>query len=401
MKDSEDQLEKEVRDLIASSKQLFKSKNYDESIDLLKEVIEISPDNQEAKSLLLEIEIIQQSELKEKVKKNVLYIGILTIVMFFAGFTSAYVVMMSDAFWVKLKLPTEFWISTAVIIASSLTLFGAYKAAEKNNQSRIKLFIALTLFLGVSFTYFQFKGWTKLYEMGNNLTSDTLNPGHYGKDYVIRYKGDEVYFENNEFSINGTPVSEQLENEIVAFGESLYRAGLRNNYSTFEYNPNFIIVHKTSGTHLEFKEGSFYRGENQMGIEYRMDLMAFGHTLYKKVGYFFLQGIYGEDYTLMYNQIPVDYDGKALTINDKPLDANQIKMLEEHQNMTSTFVYLFSIAHWLHLFGGLIYLLVLFFKSIKGKYSDKDYLQIKLAGIYWHFLGILWVYLFLFLQFIH
>lgn len=46
MKDSEDQLEKEVRDLIASSKQLFKSKNYDESIDLLKEVIEISPDNQ-------------------------------------------------------------------------------------------------------------------------------------------------------------------------------------------------------------------------------------------------------------------------------------------------------------------------------------------------------------------
>ena len=73
-------------------------------------------------------------KLKEKVKKNVLFIGILTIIMLFAGFTSAYVVMMKDAFWVKLRLPDAFWISTVIIIISSLTIHLALKAAKKGNQ---------------------------------------------------------------------------------------------------------------------------------------------------------------------------------------------------------------------------------------------------------------------------
>jgi len=33
------------------------------------------------------------------------------------------------------------------------------------------------------------------------------------------------------------------------------------------------------------------------------------------------------------------------------------------------------------------------------KYSAADYLGIELTAIYWHFLDVLWVYLFLFLYF--
>jgi cytochrome c oxidase subunit III len=59
-------------------------------------------------------------EKKERIKKNVLYIGIFSITMFFGGLMSAYVVKMSDGFWLHFTLPSAFWISTALIVISSV-----------------------------------------------------------------------------------------------------------------------------------------------------------------------------------------------------------------------------------------------------------------------------------------
>ena len=56
----------------------------------------------------------------EKSKKNLIYVGMLSVVMLFAGLTSAYIVSMGDTFWLKIGLPTPFWISTGVIITSSV-----------------------------------------------------------------------------------------------------------------------------------------------------------------------------------------------------------------------------------------------------------------------------------------
>ena len=55
--------------------------------------------------------------------------------------------------------------------------------------------------------------------------------------------------------------------------------------------------------------------------------------------------------------------------------------------------------HLLHMIGGLIALMVSLTKSLLKKYSSADYLGIELTAIYWHFLDVLWVYLFLFLYF--
>ena len=63
-------------------------------------------------------------------------------------------------------------------------------------------------------------------------------------------------------------------------------------------------------------------------------------------------------------------------------------------------LYLITFLHLLHLFVGLISLLVTLKNSIKGKYSSENTHGIELCSIYWHFLDILWVYLFLFLYYI-
>jgi cytochrome c oxidase subunit III len=68
-------------------------------------------------------------------------------------------------------------------------------------------------------------------------------------------------------------------------------------------------------------------------------------------------------------------------------------------SITTTFLYIVTVVHLLHLAGGVIALLIIIFKQLKGKYSATETLGIELGAMYWHFLDLLWIYLFLFLFF--
>ena len=67
---------------------------------------------------------------------------------------------------------------------------------------------------------------------------------------------------------------------------------------------------------------------------------------------------------------------------------------------SSSFFYLIVAVHLLHLLGGIIALIITTIKTASNKYSAKDMLGIELCAIFWHFLDILWVYLFLFFLYI-
>jgi len=68
-------------------------------------------------------------------------------------------------------------------------------------------------------------------------------------------------------------------------------------------------------------------------------------------------------------------------------------------NITTTFLYVVAVAHLAHLAGGLISLLIIIYNHFKQKYNAAQTLGIELGAMYWHFLDLLWVYLFLFLYF--
>lgn len=68
-------------------------------------------------------------------------------------------------------------------------------------------------------------------------------------------------------------------------------------------------------------------------------------------------------------------------------------------SITTTFLYIVTVVHLLHLAGGLIALFIIIFKQFKNKYNSTQTLGIELGAMYWHFLDLLWVYLFLFLFF--
>lgn len=96
-------------------------------------------------------------------KKLLLWFAMISIIMVFAGLTSAYVVSKSRPDWKPFDMPSAFFVSTTVMLVSSLTFFLSKRTAEQGRRSRTTLFLLLTLLLGLTFVYFQFEGFHQLF----------------------------------------------------------------------------------------------------------------------------------------------------------------------------------------------------------------------------------------------
>lgn len=67
--------------------------------------------------------------------------------------------------------------------------------------------------------------------------------------------------------------------------------------------------------------------------------------------------------------------------------------------VTTSFLYVIVIVHVVHLIGGMLSLLYVIYNHSKQRYNSAQYIGIELSEWFWHFLGILWIYLFLFFTF--
>ncbi len=103
---------------------------------------------------------------ERKAAKPLLYIGIVSIVMLFAGLTSAYVVRSNSGNWLVFNLPGIAIISTAIIVTSSLTLLMSQLAIKRGNLKLTSLGLFLTLGLGVAFFFTQLQAWKELTAQG-------------------------------------------------------------------------------------------------------------------------------------------------------------------------------------------------------------------------------------------
>lgn len=225
-----------------------------------------------------------------RAKRMLLYLAMFSIVMFFAGLTSAYLVLMMGEYWVSITVPTAFYVSTAVILISSLTIKLAVNASKRGEQKKVQLMVVITLLLGFVFAASQFYGWGQLNKAGNYVSGNISSlAGEYGKDYTIFFKGQELVLED--------------------------------------------------------------------GIYY-----------------------YPDDYQ-----------------REEPLNERVVSKA----NTASSFIFVLSLTHLLHMLGGLVYLIYLSVKSFRVQFNATNNLSIKQGATYWHFLDILWVYLFLFLLIIH
>jgi len=103
---------------------------------------------------------------KKKSAKPMLWISMISMVMFFAGLTSAYVISMKRDDWVDFDLPEAFYISTFLIVASSFTLFFSQRFLKQDKKQLSLLLLVLTFFLGVGFVWEQYIGFNQLKSIG-------------------------------------------------------------------------------------------------------------------------------------------------------------------------------------------------------------------------------------------
>jgi len=180
---------------------------------------------------------------KRKSAKPMLWISMISMTMMFAGLTSAYVVSRKRSDWVSFDLPNAFYISTILIILSSIAFLLAKNFIRKDNRQLTTIFLLLTLILGLGFVFFQLEGFKEL-----------------------------------------------------------------------------------------FNSGLFFAGE--------------------------------------------------------------------YSTVKSSFIYGITLAHLVHIIAGIIVLVIVIYNHLRKKYSSKNFLGLELGAIFWHFVDILWIYLFFFFYFI-
>ncbi|MGM1428115.1 cytochrome c oxidase subunit 3 [Sphingobacterium lactis] len=124
--------------------------------------LQITMNNQE----LLNEELMKS----RKAKKFNLWLGMIGMFMMFAALTSGFIVYTASGVdkGIKTILPTAFMYSTAVIVISSLTIHLAFNAVKANQIAKQKIFLLITIVLGIVFFYLQTQAWSVLFN--RNIT---------------------------------------------------------------------------------------------------------------------------------------------------------------------------------------------------------------------------------------
>jgi cytochrome c oxidase subunit III len=91
-----------------------------------------------------------------------LWLIIISIIMMFAAFTSAYIVRKEEGNWLEFDLPQNLVLNTLFIVLSTVCMQWAFNAARKDNLRQLKLGLLLTVVLGLAFLVGQWESWVDL-----------------------------------------------------------------------------------------------------------------------------------------------------------------------------------------------------------------------------------------------
>lgn len=342
-------------------------------------------------------------EVREKLKKNLVYTTIISIIMVFGGLISAYIVSMGGTFWLKTPLPSAFYISTALILTSSITFIMSVKAAKNKNQQLLNILITTTFILGLGFVYFQFKGYKSLVDKGVYFSANRIlvSDGRYGDYYTLKYQGKHLVVEGNDYFIDGKKVDDQTKATIQAIGKQFEKADSKGGLNNIKgYGSDFVVMYQNEplayiNNELMMPDGSDIINQDL----YR--LRTWAEHLRDGRGDFFVKGVFGKDFKVFYKSKELSYKDRTLYLGDKKLSPYLLNKAMDSADTASSYLYLITFLHLAHINATLLFMIRTLTYSYTGKYVSDSEIGLRATGIFWHFLGILWVFLLLFLLFIH
>ena len=109
-----------------------------------------------------------QEKQKMHPHKFTLWVAIGSLIMMFAGLTSAFIVKSNQDKWIPVTLPVIFWVSTGMMLLSSLTMQLSLRSFKDREMSRYRFLIGATVVLGLAFIVCQWLGFQELWN--NKIT---------------------------------------------------------------------------------------------------------------------------------------------------------------------------------------------------------------------------------------
>jgi len=358
--------------------------------------------------------IKNEEDLKmNKAKKNLIYVAMLSIIMLFGGLTSAYIVSMGDSFWLKLSIsswPIAFWISTGIMLIGSISIQLALFYAKKGQLKRMKILLLMTLFFALSFIYTQYLGYINLAKNGIHLTGSGIivKKGKYGDLFKVKYKGSYIKVDGNNFSINAKKMSEDDFNAYKKFMQNFILLENQVNQEFIKkevikinnYGDEFQIFYLNNA--LNISNGKLVSQKyGKLKFTERIHLSDLSKNVRDSRGDFFAKGDLGKDFHIYFKGDELDYFNRKLHLKGSPLPSYLQNKAEQSQDTSSSYLWLITILHLLHVVVTIFYILKLVLNSFTGKISKSNNISLSLGVVFWHFLGFLWLYLLLFFLFIH
>jgi cytochrome c oxidase subunit 3 len=96
--------------------------------------------------------------------KFTMWVAIGSILMMFAGLTSAFIVKSNQVGWKSLEVPNIFWASTTAILLSSLTFQVALRSFKQREMKQYRMMVGVTILLGIVFVLLQWLGFEQLWQ---------------------------------------------------------------------------------------------------------------------------------------------------------------------------------------------------------------------------------------------
>ncbi len=128
-------------------------------------------------SMAADIRIVEEAKKPQSMnpKKFALWLFMVSVMMLFGAWTSAYIVKRGEPGWSSFELPGQFWLNTAMIILSSATMIWAHYSAKRDHLEHTKIALGITTILGLGFLVGQWLAWGKMVEMNYYFAGSSSN----------------------------------------------------------------------------------------------------------------------------------------------------------------------------------------------------------------------------------
>src|SRR6266481_6046904 len=108
------------------------------------------------------------------------WVAIASIVMLFTALTSSYIVRSASGNdWVPIAMPKVLWLSTLLIVISSVTMEVSRRSLKRQQDARYGRWLIITVALGLAFLVSQLIAWRQLVRQGVYMASNPYNSFFY------------------------------------------------------------------------------------------------------------------------------------------------------------------------------------------------------------------------------